>query len=351
MTKNTIFVWYSHFIVSTPTMMQKNKKPKIGRYVILACLLGILYIGSKNISLTEKITINSGENVSKIFNTLSTREKYKMKWYLWWHRDISFNKLEAGTYTFSGTYTPKELVQQILKGSEKDYLRLTILEGRSIYDIDEALARKWYSQAWEFVAYVTERETISTLQQKYPFLGNWALKSLEGFLYPDTYNVDKTKPLIPQLVQKQLENFQARVRNKLDNPTDFYTTMILASIVEKEERNNDNKPTVAGIFLKRLEIWMKLDADITLCYGLKTSYTLCTPAVIGRNVNDRNNPYNTRAVRGLPPTTICNPTRESINAVINPQSSNYLYYLHDMQGNIHYGETLEQHNANKAQYL
>jgi cell division protein YceG involved in septum cleavage len=73
-------------------------------------------------------------------------------------------------------------------------------------------------------------------------------------LYPDTYNVDKNKPLIPQLVNKQLQNFDAKVRSKVSAPTDRYKTMILASILEKEERNNDNKTTVAGIFLKRLEI-------------------------------------------------------------------------------------------------
>jgi len=65
-----------------------------------------------------------------------------MKIYLSTHRSISFSKLEAGNYSFSGSYTKSELVQTILKGSEKDYLRLTILEGQSIYDIDEALARK-----------------------------------------------------------------------------------------------------------------------------------------------------------------------------------------------------------------
>lgn len=96
---------------------------------------------------------------------------------------------------------------------------------------------------------------------------------------------------------------------------------------------------------------MALGADITLCYGLHTSYTSCTPAVIGRNIKDTNNKYNTRAIRGLPPTTICNPTWESINAVLHPQSSDYLYYLHDMKGNIHYGTNLEEHNANKAKYL
>jgi cell division protein YceG involved in septum cleavage len=83
------------------------------------------------------------------------------------------------------------------------------------------------------------------LQNSVLGLTNTSLKTLEGFLYPDTYNVDKTNPLIPQLVNKQLQTFQSRVRSKLNNPTDFYKTMILASIVEKEERNNDNKPTVA----------------------------------------------------------------------------------------------------------
>ena len=335
--------------------MTQTKKHKLWRRILLILIIVGIYLFTKKITLDAKVTIESGENVSKIFNELSAIEKIKMKIYLFTHKDISFAKLEAGNYSFSGSYTKSELIQTILKGSEKDYLRLTILEGRSIYDIDEALTRKWYIQPGEFIAYVTNAENIAALQQNYPFLSFWILNSelwtLEGFLYPDTYNIDKNKPLIPQLVNKQLQTFQSRVRSKLSEPTDFYQTMILASIVEKEERNIANKATVAGIFLKRLEIWMNIDADITLCYGLKTSYTSCTPAVIGRNINDASNKYNTRAVRGLPPTTICNPTRESINAVLNPQNSDYLYYLHDMEGNIHYGRTLEEHNANKNKYL
>ncbi len=333
--------------------MTPKRKPKLWRRILLILIIFGIFSFTKKITLNDKVTIESWENVSKIFDELSTIEKIRMKLYLFTHRNISFNKLEAGNYTFSGSYTNAELVQTILKWSEKDYLRLTILEGRSIYDIDEALTRKWYITGGDFVNYVTNYGTISELMQGYEFLRQIPTNAgtLEGFLYPDTYNVDKNKPLIPQLVSKQLQTFNTRVRSKLDNPTDFYTTMILASVVEKEERNNDNKPTVAGIFLKRLEIWMKIDADITLCYGLKTSYTNCTPSVIAKNVGDANNKYNTRAVHGLPPTTICNPTRESINAVINPQSSNYLYYLHDMEGNIHYGSSLEEHNANKAKYL
>ena len=333
-------------------MNQSKKKIKIWRRILLGLIILGIYIFTKKITLDTKITIESGESASKIFNELSTIEKLRMKLYIKTH-NIDFSKLESWGYSFSGNYSKAEFVANILKGSEKDYLRLTILEGRSIYDIDQALARKWYITGGDFIDYVTDYGTISKLMQWYEFLRQMPTKvsTLEGFLYPDTYNVDKNKPLIPQLVSKQLQTFQSRVRSKLSNPTDFYKTMILASVVEKEERNTVNKPTVAGIFLKRLEIWMKIDADITLCYGLKTSYTNCTPAVIGRNVNDANNKYNTRAVRGLPPTIICNPTRESINAVLNPQSSDYLYYLHDMEGNIHYGKTLEEHNTNKNKYL
>ena len=116
-------------------------------------------------------------------------------------------------------------------------------------------------------------------------------------MYPDTYQVDKTKDIIDQLVYIQLETFNTRVRSKVNAPANWYQTMILASILEKEERNLANKPTVAGIFLKRLSIGMALDADITLCYGLRTSYATCTPSVIAQNISDKNNVYNTRAVR------------------------------------------------------
>ena len=312
----------------------------------------MIYLFTKKISLDAKITIEQWENTSKIFNELNTIEKIGIKIYLKTHT-VDFSKLEAGNYNFSGNYTKAEFIANILKGSEKDYIRLTILEGRSIYDIDEALTRKWYITPWAYVAYVNNYATISELMQGYEFLRQIPAgkSTLEWFLYPDTYNIDKNKELISQIVRKQLDGFTTRVRSKVSNPTDRYKTIILASILEKEERNTSNKATVAGIFIKRLDIWMALDADITLCYGLNKSYTTCTPAVIGQKIGDKSNPYNTRGMRWLTPTPICNPTWESINAIMNPQTSDHLYYLHDMEGNIHYGNTLDEHNANKARYL
>lgn len=346
-------------------MKEKKKKTKFWRWILLIVIILLIYIFTKRITLNAKITIDQGQSASKILNQLGTIEKIRVKFYIRNH-DVDFSKLEAGSYTFKGSYTRAGLVKKILEGSEKSYLRLTLLEGRSIYDIDEALARKWYITGGDYIAFVTDPIIVGKYIEKYDFLKARLLISsrspsdmtLEGFLYPDTYQVDKTKNIIDQLVYTQLENFKKKVRNKVSGTLAYswltlqrYNDIILASVVEKEERNMKNKATVAGIFLKRLEIWMALDADITLCYGLKQSYTTCTPAVIGRKIWDKTNVYNTRAVRWLPPTPISNPTRESINAVLNPQTSDHLYYLHDMDGYIHYGNTLEEHNANKAKYL
>lgn len=339
-------------------MKPPKKNFKFWRRILLIVIILLIYIFTKRITLNAKITIESGESASKILNQLGSIEKLRMKLYIKTH-NIDFSKLEAGNYTFSGSYDKAQFIANILKWSEKDYLRLTILEGRSIYDIDEALTRKWYITGGEYIAFVIDPNIIAKYQTRYPFLNtsnlstspSFHLSTLEGFLYPDTYQVDKTKNIIDQLVYIQLETFNTKVRSKVSSPVDWYKTIILASILEKEERNSANKATVAGIFLKRLEIWMALDADITLCYGLNQSYTNCTPAVIGQNIWDKSNIYNTRAVRGLPPTPISNPTRESINAVLHPQASDYLYYLHDMEGKIHYGRTLEEHNTNKQLYL
>lgn len=335
-------------------MNHPKKKIKLGRYILLLLIIRIIYLFMKNISLNEKITINSWEGAGKILNQLGMIERFRVKVYIK-NNNVDLSKLEPGDYGFSGSYTRATFVKKILKWPDKTYIRPTLLEGRSMYDIDAALARKWYITGGDYIAFVSNPTIIAKYQKKYPFLSPSTLhlvpSTLEGFLYPDTYQVDVKKNIIDQLVYLQLEAFNSRVRSKVSSPANWYTTIILASIVEKEERNNDNRPTVAGIFLKRLDIWMALGADITLCYGLKTTYIDCTPAFIGRNIDDKNNPYNTRTVRWLPPTPICSPTWESINAALNPQSSDYLYYLHDMQGNIHYGTTLEEHNANKAKYL
>ncbi len=279
----------------------------------------------------------------------------QVKWYVK-HNDVDLSKLQMGSYIFSGSYTPKTFVEAILEGPRVAYHTIKILEGRSIYDIDTSLTSKGLIDSGAYIAFVSDTSLITKYQLRYPFLQNLKLKSLEGFLYPDTYKVDTEKNVIDQLVYLQLETFKKRVWEKASSITppqgmDWYSSIILASIVEKEERSNKNRPTVAGILLKRLQLGTLVWADISLCYFFEMPYSDCTPNFIARNVTDKTNPYNTRAVKWLPPTPVSNPTVDSILAVLQSVQTEYFFYLHDNQWVIHYARTLEEHNQNKRNYL
>ena len=331
-----------------------KKKKTWTRIVILLVVCVLRYIWGKGFSLDADIKVLPGNTISTLLKPLSSRNQTRLKVYIKTHH-VDFSQLEPGTYQFSGHYSKSQFIQTILAGPTNKYIKITVLEWRSIYDIDASLTKKWIINQWEYIALVTDPTIIAKYQAKYPFLSNInvPLSTLEGFLYPDTYNVDAGANIGDQLAYLQLETFKKRVRDAHQSEISSinrYQNMILASIVEKEERNNANKARVAGIFFKRLNIWMQLDADITLCYGLHQPYATCTPNVIAKNINDQNNPYNTRKKGWLPPQPISNPTVESIVAVLHPQATDYLYYLHGSDGTIHYGRTLDEHNANK-QYL
>ena len=122
-------------------------------------------------------------------------------------------------------------------------------------------------------------------------------------------------------------------------------------MIEKEERANAQKPTIAGIFLSRLSQGIQLGADITLCYGMKEPYETCTPSRIGAGIYDTQNPYNTRIQKGLPPTPISSVSEKTFSALLRFTATPYLFYLHDAQGEIHYATTNAEHEINKQKYL
>ena len=165
-------------------------------------------------------------------------------------------------------------------------------------------------------------------------------------MYPDTYFLDQGQPVVSQLIRLQLDTFEnkiwddlagergtvfARLQQDYGLSFDRYDLLILASVVEKEERNASNKPIVAGIFFNRLHDGMRLDADITLCYGLKEPYETCTPEVIVQGIYDKKNLFNTRQQAGLPPQAISSVSAETMAAVLSYQKTKNYYYLHDAQ--------------------
>jgi UPF0755 protein len=187
------------------------------------------------------------------------------------------------------------------------------------------------------------------LIKAFPFTQN--LSSFEGIIFPDTYRVRQGANLA-EVLRVTLSEFNKQIYSKIPEKDrkSWYATLKLASIVEREERDSNEKPMVAGVLAKRIAIGMSLGADATVCYALELGSSTCTPRDIVEGLASKS-PYNTRVVRGLPPTPIASVSRDTWLATVNARITENLYYLHAPDGQIYYGVTLEEHNANKRKYL
>lgn len=356
--------------------MYSKKNKKWGRYLILIAFLVIIVLYLRSflyglITINQSFTIDKWDAFSKIYASLSLKERIKLRRYMYFSSpDVSH--LQIGTYSFSWSYTPEKLVGVLLEGPQSTYTKVRFLEGWSMYDIDNYLVQKWYILKGEYIQYVSNKDIINTISQRYPFVleylqSHTSIQNLEWLLYPDTYYIDPSKPILDQIIKLQLNAFRDKVALPYSRQIQEFSSVLksqgysfsmwwhaivtLASIIEKEERSKLNKPIIAWIFLNRIQQWMRIDADITLCYGLKQWYESCTPSLIVKSLWDVSNLYNTRVHKWLTPTPISNPSAETFRSLLLFQKTNNIYYLHDSNGQIWYAEDLQWHNSNKSKYL
>jgi UPF0755 protein len=180
---------------------------------------------------------------------------------------------------------------------------------------------------------------------------------MEGFLFPDTYLFPKDVSA-SVVVSKMRSTFDQKFGTNTGNSgLDLNELVILASIIERETVTPEERPIVAGIYLKRLQAGWTLDADATIQYAVaslecknKIECKWWKRSLTAQDLEIKS-PFNTYRNAGLPPNPICNPGLSSLTAVSNPQDSPYWFYLHDNNGKIHYAKTLEEHNMNVNKYL
>lgn len=179
-------------------------------------------------------------------------------------------------------------------------------------------------------------------------------KAKEGYMFPDTYLIPR-EASANDVAKILTDNFNRRINDKKirdqikGKELTFEELVILASIVEREAHAGlEERRTIAGILLNRLEIGMALQADATVQYALGDSGEWWPKISDPKSVSS---PYNTYLRPGLPPAPIANPGLEALQAVANPTDTAYFYYLHDRDGQVHYARDLDEHNQNVAQYL
>ena len=253
--------------------------------------------------------------------------------------------LKAGKFNLSRSLSPMELAAALEKPPLAEDEPFVVVEGWRLRDVDEALVAAGRADAGAYIKAASSRQGYTA-----PF--TLPDGPLEGYLYPETYQLPKGRIDPRVLVQKQLDQFAARVFTPLEAEVKGYKRSLhelvtMASMLEREEPTPSNRPLVAGILWKRIDRGFPLGVDATSRYELKAWNDRAAFLVNLRNEND---PYNTRHKKGLPPTPIGAPTYASLEAALRPTPSDFLYYLHDAQKQLHPSRDAAEHEEMRKKY-
>jgi len=310
----------------------------------LLFLVGVLFIcsfGYYLMSPAEKdgqdqlFLVRQGSTLKEVAGELNRKRIIAGKsLFLLWARLMGHGtEIKAGEYMLNPGMPPLRILSILRKGAVVTH-PVTIPEGFTRKQIGAVLEQKGLVNRKEFSALTGDTEIV----RRYGISG----ASLEGYLYPDTYQFVRGLPamsVINTMVRRFLEivePFRERMK-QLDMAIEEVVT--LASIVEKETGRAEERPLIASVFLNRLEKNMRLESDPTVIYGLKQFDGNLT-----REHLSRKTAYNTYIIRGLPPGPISNPGKEAIRAVLYPAESNYLYFVSKNDGSHYFSETLSEHN-------
>ncbi|MDP3975847.1 MAG: endolytic transglycosylase MltG [bacterium] len=300
-------------------------------------------------SARVNFSIESGETARSIGARLKELDLIVSEWafYKYVKETELGPHLEAGKFILKRSHTIPEIAAFLTK-SRTDEVAFTIREGLTVDQVDRLLAEQGLLSAGTFEKCAQECE-----YSEFWFLDSKPdTASLEGYLFADTYFIDPETVTPQNLLHRMLQNFDIKLDSTIKSKiamrsgASFHDIVTMASLIEKESRNPEEKPIVSGILWKRLKEKRGLGVDATIRYAVNKWTEELTIADL--NVDS---PYNTRKYAGLPPGPISNFSMQSFKAAIEPAESEYYYYLHDDSGKIHYAHTNDEHNANKKKYL
>ncbi|MDP8200748.1 MAG: endolytic transglycosylase MltG [Candidatus Tenebribacter burtonii] len=308
--------------------------------VILTILL-VLYITSLVI-LPKKVNeilidISKGESAQAIAEKLYEKNVIHSKrvFYLY----VKFTNLDKtlsfGKYHFSGKLSLLDVVK-IIKFGKVVLRKVTIPEGLTVKKTAKVLSQYGFVDQNKFIVLCND----SLFAMK---LTGFSVPSLEGFLYPETYHFPyevSEQYIIKTLVQEffsQTQSFDFVPNRDLD----FYETLVLASIVEREARYRDEQPTIASVYLNRIKYNYKLQADPTVAYALELEGKI-RKKIYYRDLKI-DSPFNTYKNYGLPPTPICSPAISAIQAVLEPTETDFFFFFANGSGRHEFNQTYQQH--------
>ncbi|WP_373368749.1 MULTISPECIES: endolytic transglycosylase MltG [Peribacillus] len=328
-------------------------------------LVGFLYINSAmkpvdpDDDTIKKVKIPIGSSVNGISTLLEEQGIIKdarvFKYYIKFRNESGF---QAGEYKLSPSMPIEDIVTSIKTGKlmKEAAMKITIPEGKQLIQIADIIAGKTGEDPKKVFKKLNDKKFVNSMQEQFPQLltseieNEKVLYPLEGYLFPATYDFYEEKPtlesIVIEMLKKTEETLQAYEGQMDKNDYSVHEMLTFASLVEEEATAQVDRGKIASVFYNRIEEDMPLQTDPTVLYA-KGSHK---SRVYYKDLEVKS-PYNTYKNKGLPPGPIANAGTTSIDAVLKPEKTDYLYFLATPEGEVLYSETLDDHNNKKAEHI
>lgn len=345
--------------------MVKKRKFSIRKFILFLIVLVILaiviFIGLykfntlavSNTSKKIEFTVEEGSSYYTLASSLKEKELIKSaffyKVYLKLHAP---SNLTTGTYELNQNMDVGQIVGTLGNdnNSTDNSVKLTFREGLNISQMASVISRKTDITSEEFINKVSDETYIDSLKDKYWFITDDVKNpeiyyDLEGYLFPDTYILEKDEVNLDNLLSKildntleKLESYRAQIES---SGYSVHEILTLASLVELEAVTDEDRAKVAGVFYNRLNDGWSLGSDVTTYYSARK---LMTEKLTTEDLTTCNG-YNTRctSMRGLPVGPIDNPSLSAIEATINPEIGDYYYFVADSDKKVYFTRNSEEH--------
>ena len=345
------------------TKKRRKKKRKSGCLLILILILAVLVgfggyytMGLRPVDSTSEeeviVEIPSGSGASAIVDILDDAGLVRNKFCAKVNSRIGhYNNLQANTYVLSPSMSFQEIMK-IINTGDFEYISkesVEVKDGARLQQVAEAMAEQLPYTADEILARWSDKEYLNELIDRYWFLTDEILDKdvmypLEGYLYADTYFVTSDAEDIDgftEMCLDRMDSVLSEYRSDIEaSGYSVHEILTLASIVNKEAMAED-QAGVAGVFMNRLDQGMSLGSDVTVCYIFQEDRVDLKVSQL-----ESTNPYNTRKFAGLPPGPICQMTSGAIDATLNYEKHDYLFFIADENGIVRYSTDEAGHESN-----
>ena len=343
--------------------MKKKILGIIGAILALIVITGIGLVVFYNASLSavgdakDKVTIviengtSSRGVVDKLYEAQLVKNKYCGYIYLKLNNDLM---LQAGTYELDRGMSFKEIMEKINNGEAlENSIDVTFIEGKRLVNYVKVISDNFPYTEEEILTKLSDKVYLQELIDDYWFLTDEILNdnlyyALEGYLFPDTYEFLDNIDTIVRKMLNETDKVLSEYKTVSKNDYTIHEILTMASIVELEGSNSNDRAGVAGVFFNRLEGGWSLGSDVTTYYAARVEMS---ERDLWQYEIDEVNYYNTRpaAMAGkLPIGPICSPSKDSISATMKPTKHDYYFFVADKNGKTYFTKTNAEHNAKIA---